>query len=280
RLLYHCQDLYPELGAHSGFWKADGMIDRLLRRIERKTRTRADVLVALSHDMAATVHNLAEPQGTLAVVNNFMLEDFSGEAATALLQPAKHTENERLQLIFAGNLGQFQGLDLLVDAMRLVGAKRNDVELVFMGEGKAAASLKVQAQGLSNVVFKGHQPFEEAQIAIAAADIGIVSLEPEIYRLAFPSKTLTYLGLGMPLFCVIEENSELARMVSDNGIGAVAPRDPQAIADAIIALADTRKDLPTMRERASSWFASRLDRPAVLDHWSGMIGELNEPRNG
>lgn len=279
KFLYHCQDLYPELGAHSDFWKGGGVIDKLLKRIERKTRARADVLVALSDDMAATVRDLAEPQGQLAVLNNFMLEDFSSDAANAPAIPSERTSNERLQLIFAGNLGQFQGLDLLVDAMRLVEAKRDDVELVFMGEGKAAAGLKTQAKGLSSVIFEGHRPFEEAQIAIAAADVGIVSLEPEIYRLAFPSKTLTYLGLGLPLFCVVEEDSELARMVSDNGIGSVAPRDSEMIADAIIALTESRKDLPAMREHAAAWFASHLDRHAVLDHWSDMIGAQDPSRS-
>lgn len=275
KFLYHCQDLYPELGAHSGFWKSDGLLDRLLRRIERKNRAKADALVALSDDMAATVRELAKPQGELAVLNNFMLEDFSSEAANAPALPSVRTDNERLQLIFAGNLGQFQGLDLLVDAMRLVEAKRDDVELIFMGEGKAAADLKSQAKGLTSVRFEGHRSFEEAQVAIAAADVGIVSLEPEIYRLAFPSKTLTYLGLGLPLFCVVEEASELASMVQQNQLGWAAPRDPQKIANAILEISDTRANLPALRQNIAPWYAANLDRSAILDRWSDLIAGMD-----
>lgn len=273
QFLYHCQDLYPELGAHSGFWRAGGLLDRLLRRIERRNRQRADLLVALSQDMAATVRSLAEPRGKLAVVNNFMLEDFASPQAAKPALPAR-VEGERARLIFAGNLGQFQGLDLLIDAMRLVEAQRTDVELVFMGEGKALAGLRAQASGLSQVVFEGHRPFEQAQAEIAAADVGIVSLEPDIYRLAFPSKTLTYLGLGLPLLCIVEPESELARMVAHEGLGWVAPRSTEAIAETICAIADRRSGLPKMREHAAAWFARELDRPAVMARWAELVTAL------
>lgn len=272
KFLYHGQDLYPELGGHSGIWRNGSLLDRVLSGIERRTRTRADVLVALSDDMAATVRKLASPRGELAVINNFMLEDFAGQSAAATL-PAPPAR-EKVRLIFAGNLGQFQGLELLVEAMKLVEAQRPDIELVFMGEGKALAGLKAQSAGLASVVFEPHRPFEAAQAEIAAADVGIVSLEPEIYRLAFPSKTLTYLGLGLPLLCVVEPESQLARMVADNGLGWIAPRDPAAIAAAICQIGDARAQLPAMRGKAAEWFASKLDRPAVLDRWSAMIGGL------
>ena len=158
--------------------------------------------------------------------------------------------------------------------MKLVEAQRSDIELVFMGEGKALAGLKAQSAGLASVAFEPHRPFEAAQAEIAAADVGIVSLEPEIYRLAFPSKTLTYLGLGLPLLCVVEPESQLARMVADNGLGWVAQRDPAAIAAAICRIADARGDLPAMRGRAADWFNANLDRTAVLDRWSAMFGSL------
>lgn len=272
KFLYHCQDLYPELGRHSGLWREGGLRDNVLSSIERRNRTNADVLVALSDDMAVTVRQLASPRGELAVINNFMLEDFSGDASPPPLPPPPL--REKVRLIFAGNLGQFQGLDLLVEAMTLVEAARSDIELVFMGEGKALAGLKAQTAGLGSVVFEPHRPFEAAQAEIAAADVGIVSLEPGIYRLAFPSKTLTYLGLGLPLLCVVEPESQLARMVNDNGLGWVAPRDPAAIAAAICEIGEKRADLPAKRGKAAAWFASRLDRSAVLDRWSAMIGGL------
>ena len=276
KLLYHCQDLYPELGAHSGKWRAGGLADKLLKSIERRTRSRADILVALSDDMSDTVRQLASPRGTLAVINNFMLEDFSEAPSEPNAKPVERAEPAGpVRLIFAGNLGEFQGLDLLIEAMQLVEAKRQDVELVLMGDGKARAKLIKQSEGMRSVRFEEHRPFEEAQQFIAAADVGIVSLEPDIYRLAFPSKTLTYLGLNLPLLCVVEEQSNLAGMVADYNLGWTAPRDPQQIAAQIAQIAESRGELGAMREAIAPWFDTNLRREAILQRWSGLIAGID-----
>jgi glycosyltransferase involved in cell wall biosynthesis len=280
RMLYHCQDLYPELGVHSGIWKKGGVVDSLLASIERRNRAKANVLVGLSEDMAQTIRGLADPEGHLAVINNFMLEDFSSSAATK--STATRTVSSQgvdrsgnLRLIFAGNLGAFQGLEKLVEAMRFVSAKRQDIDLVFMGEGKALENLQSLSQGLANVHFEGHRPFEDAKRDIAASDVGIVSLEPGIYRLAFPSKTLTYLGLGLPLLCLIEPESELALMVANHRLGwSVAP-NPEGIASTILEIAERREELPQMHANTAQWFEEHLSREALLDRWSALIGDLS-----
>lgn len=273
KFLYHCQDLYPELGGHSGIWKEGGLLDRMLSGIERRNRARADVLVALSEDMAATVRKLASPRGELAVINNFMLEDFSGDTShSALPLPASPSSaREKVRLIFAGNLGQFQGLDLLVDAMKLVEAQRSDIELVFMGEGKALAGLKAQSAGLTSIVFEPHRPFRFAQAEIAAADIGVVSLEPEIYRFAFPSKTLNYLGVGLPILCVIESESQIAQWIQREGVGWIAGRDARSISDAIIAICSDKEMLRHARARALASYQADAVRSNSLESWSRLL---------
>lgn len=274
KFAYHCQDLYPELGAHSGIWADGGMLHRLLSRIERETRARADLLIALSDDMAATVHKLAAPKGKLAIINNFMLEDFSGTTSGSAPTPVQRNDG-KVQLIFAGNLGLFQGLEAIVDAMRLIADCHPAVELVLMGEGKALPTLQRRAAGLANIRFAPHKPFEAAQADIAAADVGIVSLEPDIYRYAFPSKTLTYLGLGLPILVVVEPQSDLARMICDNGLGWVAEaRDPAAIARAITAIADESAQLADKGAHAAAWFQGNMDRPVILDQWRREIAAL------
>ena len=49
------------------------------------------------------------------------------------------------RIIFAGNLGRFQGLEDIVGATSLLGPLAN-FELVFLGEGKALSSLQSLAE--------------------------------------------------------------------------------------------------------------------------------------
>lgn len=263
KFLYHCQDLYPELAGHMGLWRRDGPLYRVMARIEAETRARADLLVTLSEDMAKTVLDLAKPR-RLAIINNFPLEDFSDigpEPSFPAVPPQRN--DDKIQLIFAGNLGIFQGLEAVVEAMRLIEAECPTLELVLMGEGKMLPDLKKQAAGLSNVCFERHRPYDEAQSVIANADVGLVPLEPGIQRYAFPSKTLTYLELGLPIFAIIDTDSELAKMVTNKGLGWVSPgRDSEQIRQALLLISKrsnrTSRDcdplpIPTRNDTLNCW---------------------------
>lgn len=274
RFLYHCQDLYPEIAAHMGLWPRGGLVYRIAERIERKTRQRADLLVTLSNDMANTVREMAEPR-SLAVINNFMLEDFA-RGCGPNRPPASSKDivprgDGKVQIIFAGNLGQFQGLEAVVDAMRLIERDRPDLELVLMGEGRALPALREQATGLTNVRFEPHRPFEEAQRVVAAADIGLVSLEPEIYRYAFPSKTLTYLGLGLPILAIVESESELAKMIEAQELGWVSMgRSAKEIAQAFSWIR-SKTACSSISIGKDGKFASLLSLTEILRHWKTLI---------
>lgn len=279
KFLYHCQDLYPELAGHMGIWRPDSLLYRIMAGIERRTRQRADLLVTLSEDMAATVRALGAPR-TLAIINNFPLEDFSAagpENVRSVTVPPRG--RGKVQLIFAGNMGIFQGLEAVIDAMRLIETECPALELVLMGEGRALPALQRHAAGLLNVRFEPHRPFEEAQAVIAGADVGLVSLEPGIYRYAFPSKVLTYLGLGVPVFAILEAESKLAEMIEENSLGWIAStRDPVSIGNSL------RRTVADLLERTSNelrvpeWSLAQLGRQAALTSWTTTIDRLEKTK--
>ncbi len=285
KFLYHCQDLYPELAVHMKIWRTGGLGTRILRRLEAKNRASADLLVTLSDDMANTARELSAPKGELVVINNFMLEDFNedGSGSSTDIAPSETGNSKKdrnIRLIFAGNMGAFQGLDRLVEAMRLLEAEKLCLELVMMGTGKALAELKRRATGLENVIFKPHSEFEYAKSIIRAADLGVVALEPGIQRFAFPSKTLTYLGLGLPIFLICEEGSELAGLINDNAIGfACSSPDVEAIAESLRNVSAGRAELPVMREHAAQLYAREFVLGKVLSRWSRLIEQIEPDRD-
>jgi hypothetical protein len=74
-----------------------------------------------------------------------------------------------------------------------------EIELVFLGEGRALSALKERAHGMGNATFLPYQSSSVARLLMTDASRGIVSLNAGIYRYAFPSKTMTYLAEGCPL---------------------------------------------------------------------------------
>ena len=278
RFWYHCMDLHPEIGRLSGDF-AHPVVYRALERIEAANCRAADAVIVLSDDMADAVRERPGcAEANVVVINNFSLPGDESAAAVAAL-PAELQRTGRMRVLFAGNVGRFQGLETAVDAMGLLAdSGRDDVELVIMGEGVASDDLKrdVRTRGLDGCVrFVPHQPVDVAKAAMAQADLGLVSLVPDIYRYAYPSKTMTYLEQGCPLLLCVEPESQLARMVRSEQIGVdVPPGDSAAMARTIAALADDRELLATMSAKAHVVAERDFDKDAVLQQWTQLLSRV------
>lgn len=272
KFVYHFQDIYPELQTYSGNWQEGGTLDRVVGYIDRVNTECATVCIVLSDDMADTIiARRIDPQ-KIRIINNFSLESFTSDAASC--EPPHHSKSA-FQVIFAGNIGRFKGLEAFIDAARLLVDERPEIEFLLLGEGSMRDVLKQRAEGLPNVRFEGHKPFEVAKPIIACADLGLVSIEPGIYRTAYPSKTLTYLGLGVPVLAVVEPESTLAQNLVENNVGRVAcGSDGPALAEAIRDAHDDKNNIAEARQRALDYYARDLSMESALGRWSALMHEL------
>lgn len=273
KFLYHIQDIYPELASHMGYLKRSNPIYKLLAMMERTTRRKADRIITLSQDMANKVAELSGHSDNICIINNFGLQSFDEKAKTnAPITIESEPKSETINFIFAGNLGVFQKLENVIDAMHL--AKRDDAMLTFMGEGKALDMLKSRSQNADNIQFLAHRPFEQARTEIAKADIGIVSLEAGVYQFAFPSKTLTYWDLGLPALVIVEPDSALAKFCTEREVAlVVAPNDCEGLASAITRLSED-KELRERMAAAVQIVRAEMTLPAILGQWDSMMQGL------
>ncbi len=276
----HCQDIHPESAMLAGKLRR-GLVFRWLRRLDSAACRDAQKVVVLSQDMLESLATRGLPIDNVVTINNPPLP---GEHAGRVQLPAEFEgEPGRVRLLFAGNLGHFQGLDRLIEAMRQL-SDSVPAQLILMGEGAAKQALIEQAGELvgKQVVFVPHQPVETALAAIRASDYGIVSLLPDVYRYAFPSKSMMYLSAGCPLVAVIEPDSELARTVRDHDLGYVAAnRSVEDLAEAIATAATERGRWTPSRRQEIAQFASRLyGRDRMLAAWDLIVPPAQSAATG
>jgi glycosyltransferase involved in cell wall biosynthesis len=266
-------DLHPEIGVLSGQF-AHPWVRRVLGRLELATCRRAHTIVVLSGDMRAALlrrdPGLAEK---VVVLNNFELPDYGTAEAVSPLPPAP----DRLRIVFTGNVGRFQGLD---DVVRAVLAEQtSDLQLAVMGEGAAKPQLQnlvdaAPRDRADRVVLLPHGTVAEARALSATADLGLVSLMPGVIHYAYPSKTSTYLASSLPVLVVVEPDSELARMVVDEEIGFVLPRDVDGMVSALREIGADRERLTAMRARAVEVWAKQLSADEVLPRWETLLEQV------
>jgi glycosyltransferase involved in cell wall biosynthesis len=269
--IYHCQDLHPESAALAGDL-ARGWLYRLIERSDSAACRRAQRVVVLSRDMADALAARGLPTTNISIINNPRLE--IDHAARPSLPPPLDEPVDCARFLFAGNIGRFQGLERLVAAARLV-AGRVPFQLIFMGEGVARRELVALAGDLlgRRIIFLPHQSLETAIAAMRVCDFGVVSLSANVYRFAYPSKSIMYLSAGCPLLALVEPESELAKTIEHYGLGYVAAsRSVAHIAETIVkAVAGRGKWTPERRRQIEHICRELYDQKRMLAAWDGLV---------
>jgi glycosyltransferase involved in cell wall biosynthesis len=204
------------------------------------------------------------------ILNNFQLQSFDGEGS---MPEGLEKPEGSFRILFAGNLGRFQGLETILEAMALLD-DLPAIRLDLLGDGVGRISLEQLAGSRLNqsVFFHGYQPVENTVHVIKTCDLGLIALNPDIYRHAYPSKTMTYLGVGASILLVIEAESELAQMVARERIGYhVAQNNPEALAAVIRQAYIERAELDGMRMRSKALAERSFTAEAVLPRWSELV---------
>lgn len=265
RFIYHMQDIHPEVSYYAGQRMGRGVFGCVLRWLDNQSLRRASRIIVLSNDMADTLRARGITDLPIVVLNNPALQASAGSAK--LLTKLAKPDGVR-RVIFAGNMGRFQNLSLLAEGVALCFDRHPNLELMFLGEGTVLPELQQRWKDCPQVRFEAFLPFEEAREVIANADVGLVALRPNIYRVAYPSKIVTYLDLGLQVLALVEPQSQLAQELGSSGSGVVptAPT-PEAIAEA----------LEKILARAPN--ASSLLKPQNQSqtHWPALIAAL-EPQ--
>jgi len=191
--LYHCMDLYPEIAEFAGVVRSVAL-SKLARRLDCTTCRRAAKVIVLSEDMQRTLTSRGLDTTNYVILNNFDIEDEANRGAVPLPPKAPGI----FRMIFAGNIGRFQGLEYLVDAISEVSSEFPETELLFVGAGVRSDALKERAGPLlgRNIRFLDHQPLQGVMTLLAESQLAVVSLERDMYKVAYPSKTMAYLKSG------------------------------------------------------------------------------------
>ena len=142
-------------------------------------------------------------------------------------------------LIFAGNIGEAQSFDTLIDAAFKLKKLNYPIFWNILGDGRAKNQYekKVLQLNLSdNFIFKGSYKSEEMPLFFACGDALIVSLKKsKIFSLTIPAKVQSYLACGKPILGSID--GEGAKIIIESGAGFVSPsEDSDKLVENIIKL--------------------------------------------
>ncbi len=211
------RDVWPESAVSVGWIRRESLAYRLLGRVARRlTRTADDVVVP-----TPGLVPLVQEHGAAHV------EVLTGAIVDRPRDPGRRRETrERLGIaegdcvfVYAGAIGAANGLDVLLDAVRLL-SPGVEARVVIAGAGSARDQIEaaVRREELDRVLLLPPLPKAEVDALLAAADVGLHLLRADpVFESALPTKVLDYLGAHLPF---ITTTSGLPAEVAQRSGGA------------------------------------------------------------
>jgi glycosyltransferase involved in cell wall biosynthesis len=266
------QDLWPDTVVVSGM-AGTGRMAGLLSALCAFTYARAKRIVVQSQGIADRLLSRGVPQPKLAVVRNW-----ADGSALRLPEADRATlrMTSRFTVVYGGNLGRMQALGTALDAMEMLARRKNDAELILIGDGIERAALEASAKqrGLANVRFVGRVPQSEIGRWFAAADALLLHIAGDpLFEITIPSKTQYYLACGRPLIAGI--GGEAAGILAASGAAIVVPpEDAEALANAFERMAaKSAAERDAMGDAGRSFYRAALSFESGIDKTLAVIAD-------
>jgi colanic acid biosynthesis glycosyl transferase WcaI len=273
--IFHVQDLQLDAARELAIIQQP-LLFAFLERLERFLFTQAQAVTTISRAMAARIKDKGAPPERVHFLPNWAdLEDIKPGKRRPVLRREMGLPGE-IMVLYAGNMGEKQGLDLILDAA-VITRHHPDIRYILAGEGAARQRLRDRARDLAldTVRFLPLQPRERFPLLLAAADIHLVVQKHRAADLVMPSKLGNILAAGGPFIATARPETELGWVTLESQAGLlVPPEDAGALAQAILQLAREKEARKKMGYKARKFAEACLGRDKIMLKWERLFHDL------
>lgn len=178
-------------------------------------------------------------------------------------------------LLFVGQISRHKGVDLLVQAFKMVAPKHLDIVLHLIGEGKADFRLELEteinAAGLkARVRFWGFR--EDATRLMRYAYIYVHSSPPSRFHESFGRSVVEAMAQGVPIVCF--RSGALQEIVLPEKTGLICEESADAMALALNRFLNDGKFREACATRARQRYDEMYSPAVVRPRWAELLGKM------
>ncbi len=266
----HIQDFEVDAAFSLGILK-NRVLQRVVQAAEGFLLRRFDRVSSISSNMVQKLSAKGVAAARQVIFPNWVdLETIHPLAGISPLREKFGIAEGAKVVLYSGNLGEKQGLDVLLDAAAKL-AGNAGIRFVICGEGVERRKLEQRYAALQNVTWRDLQPADQLNMLLNLADIHALPQRAGAADLVMPSKLTGMMASGRPTVAAAVPGTEIALAVEGAGL-LVPPGDPAAFAAAIERLT---ADLPLCRQLGAAARARAMDRmgkDAILGRFQQDLG--------
>jgi colanic acid biosynthesis glycosyl transferase WcaI len=256
--VFDVEDLQPDAAATLGMLPAWAI--RAMYGLESAAYRHSSLVSTITTSMRHRIIEKGVPSRKVVLFEPRIDESLTDiNRAEGLLFRKSYGLGDRFIVSHSGNMGEKQGLDVIVNTAALC-RDVDSLQFLIVGTGAVRQQLERRAADLElrNLRFLPLLETEEFRGLLSATDIALVTQRKNVSDIVFPSKVVTYLGAGKSVVGSVITDSEVARTISDSGAGVVVePENPGALRHALYTMKNDN-----LEER------NRLARSYAFERWS------------
>lgn len=272
--IYVLQDIFPDSLVGTGLAKKDGFLWKIGRVIENLTYRNADKIVVISQDFKRNIMAKGVPEEKIEVIYNWVDEN--------AVAPVKDEDNELFEefgisrdifrVVYAGNLGNAQNIEIIVNAARRL-KDNTHIQFIIFGKGGLEEGIKAAKakEQLDNLMILPLQPYERVAKVYGLGHLCIVACKPGLGGAAMPSKTWSIMSSGRAVLANFDEG-ELKEIIENNQCGVFTNvGDLDGFVNAIVELSEHHERCAEMGKNGRQFILDNLTREVGTQKYVNVI---------
>lgn len=260
----HVQDFEVDAAFDLGLLPAKGLIHDFALGLEEFFTRAFTCVSSISHKMVERAVAKGVPAARTVLFPNWVDVDAihpqPQDAANSFRRELGL--EDKIILLYSGNMGAKQGLELLAPLARFFESDTR-VHFLFCGDGAFRPQLETLVAHLPNVTLLPLQPFSRLNDLLNAADIHLLPQRAGAADLVMPSKLTGMLSSGRPVIATADAGTQVAHVVE--GCGLVVPaEDAPALHAAVRQLIDDAPLRQQLGIAARQYAVEHLGKEQVL----------------
>jgi colanic acid biosynthesis glycosyl transferase WcaI len=273
--VYNVQEIYPDLLINQGNIKSSVLIG-LLKRFEKFIYNNSTAIITIDEIFYSKIKSRFINPNKLNIISNFVDTDLYKPIKTNLeLPPIFQQTNDKIKLIYAGNIGFFQDWDpFLYAAKELVG---ENIEFLIIGEGVQKRFLEdsVKERGLKNVKIYPYQHRDFMPAINNLADIHFIVINKQMEQEGFPSKVYTIMACAKPMIVVTGVKTPLFNFLSDRGCAELITENrSQGFLNSIRKLANDKSLRLNMGNNGYNHIQASYSKEIVISKYVNLLNSI------
>ena len=252
----YVQDLWPEnLEVVGGIHNQ--CVLRHYRKMTDRIYARCTKILATSPSFVKAIQDRVENKEKVVYFPQYAEEIYKPVECP---NPPEIPSDERFKIIFTGNIGYAQGLDILPKAAEKV----EGVLFVIVGDGRYKEQFVKETENVKEkFLFIDRQRADRIPELLCSCDAAFLSfMDNPLFSATIPAKLQSYMACGMPILAAASGETE--RIVNEAGCGVCSKLgDADSLVSAIEVLRNS--DVGVFKQNALRYANRFFDKTTLMD---------------